>query len=166
MRTQQRHAIPKLEGTAARNAHAKGSALSAETLAEIEQQLMHRFDYVGCRVLPSPDAPQSQAKLQLEIAEAFAKQDSPPPERLKSFEWCLSDPRLTCTGWSGVIRHVSEVRNAWQVTVRISPRINGSHGNVTFTPDYCVETWEYADGELSFVESERPAHAMKALFSD
>jgi hypothetical protein len=82
------------------------------------------------------------------------------------FRWCISNPELVCTGWYGSIRQVSPANKAWRVELVISPRLESKKGGVAFTPDYCVEEWEYSRGKLRFLDCTHPPDAKPFLMID
>lgn len=138
-------------------------SLSPETQAELAARQREKYAYRGTQIQTT--AIGEKLTLHTKIAGAFAKQDPQPPERRQLFAWCLQHPGVVLTGWSGNIQEVTKSTSGWLVKVRLAPRIAGI-GAVSFTPDYCIETWVYNDGDLRFVSTVRPPDAKQILFGD
>jgi hypothetical protein len=73
-----------------------------------------------------------------------------PRDRRQAFEWLYTHPNVKVLGWYGLIQKSSRTNGECLVELKVTPRLAG-FGAVTFTNDYCVETWKYSnDKELVF----------------
>lgn len=130
--------------------------LSQEVKDEIERNRLENLTYKGTKMIPSRSAPADELALQEEISAAFNAQDPQPPVRAKQFAPWLNHATYKVVLWRGEITklEVSPDGSA-TVTVVIAIMIATPEGSTTtFTFDHAIETWQYKDGKLTFVESE------------
>ncbi len=131
---------------------------SPETKAKMKAVRAAQLNaYFGTEAFPASNVSASELDLQKEIAAAFSQKDPKVADRSKTFSWCFSDPNLRVTGWWCIIQRVSKATNGYDVQVKTRPRIAGTYGTSLYSGDYCLETWSYSDGKLTYVKSERPA---------
>lgn len=140
---------------------------SEEVKAEIRAIQARRFRYRGTEIKPALQATEEDLRLQKQICSAFAIQDPCPSDRRTTFDWCFSEARVNAVGWYGLIKRAWRTEDYWLVEVQVSPRLAG-FGAVTFTPDYCIETWKYtSDGKLTYVRGVHPDNSKRGvLFGD
>lgn len=130
--------------------------LSQEMKDYVEWRRLENLRYKGTKMIPSRSAPPDQLALQEEISAAFNAQDPQPPVRAKQFAPWLTHATYKVVLWRGEITklEVSPDGSA-TVTVVIAIMISKPEGRTsTFTFDHAIETWQYKDGTLTFVESE------------
>jgi hypothetical protein len=122
----------------------------------VERTRLENLRYKGTKMIPSRAAPADERALQEEISAAFNAQDPQPPVRAQQFAAWLNHATYKVVLWRGEITklEVSPDGSA-TVTVVIAILICTPEGSTTtFTFDHAIETWQYKDGKLTFVESE------------
>lgn len=143
----------------------RAAARSAEREAvrRAESKRMWR----GTQVAPHPTATGEAKVLQQKIASLLARQERAPERRAAHFH-SFDTPEFGLRGWTGVVRQVSPSPEGTLVKVEMRPVLVNEDAAVTYTPDFVLETYLYANDQLTLLELSEPTGTKLSgvVFSD
>lgn len=113
-----------------------------------------RERYKGITVNPHPAAKGAELVIQNRIAGLLSQEDFVPEFRIQRFLWIPERAETTITGWQGDILNVRPTPQGFLVDLRVIPRHDGNVG--LHTSDYTVETYNYINGSLHYINSTSP----------
>jgi hypothetical protein len=143
---------------------AKSSPGSPESLANpaLQEALARGPVDRGVSIAPMTGAPDDVLPRQRAIGQAIVEHGIVPPERLRHFAWC-DEQGLKVVGWYGRITSDEEFPGGAIVSIQLSPHLRSPRGNVPFTKDYFVETYEVTEDRVRFLGAVDPPDARPGI---
>lgn len=150
---------------ASRESFSLAAARSADREAVRREELKRMWR--GTQVAPDPTATGAAKDWQQKIASLLAQQDRGSARRMAHFH-LFDTPDFGLRGWTGVVRQVSRSPEGAIVTVEMRPVLVTESAAVMYTPDFVLETYLYANDQLSFLELSEPTDTKLGgiVFSD
>lgn len=133
-------------------AYTQGLLTQEVNRRQLEQQ-RKRSTWLGTKITPHPEAVGGELALQKQAAALLARLDPLPAARVGHFAWCERYP-LAYRGWTGSIERMTPSPAGWLIQVRIRPKFVSQNVRMS---DCFVETYEFSQGDLTYVEGTGPA---------